>query len=211
MREPHLAWEHVEGHIRGDGGGVELHGMETSPKEMRAGPDGMRRHENASLYGELGLDGTTGFGGSKVGSVRGGLQWIGSMTEVVREGCMSAARTRARCLSSRRDPARTPEPFGAAHAGQPALRRPKHAARRLHYDLRLEMDGVLKSWAVPKGLSMRRGEKRLAVHVEDHPVEYADFEGVIPRDNYGAGSVIVWDQGWYRLGKGEDLSGARAR
>jgi bifunctional non-homologous end joining protein LigD len=106
---------------------------------------------------------------------------------------------------AKRDPARTPEPFGGRRAaGSRLFVVQKHAARRLHYDLRLEMDGVLKSWAVPKGPSVRHGEKRLAVHVEDHPVEYGDFEGAIPRDNYGAGSVIVWDQGWYRLVKGDD-------
>ncbi len=107
----------------------------------------------------------------------------------------------------KRDPERTSEPFGGRiRAGGRLFVVQKHAARRLHYDLRLEMDGVLKSWAVPKGPSIRPEEKRLAVHVEDHPIEYADFEGVIPPDNYGAGAVILWDRGWYRVVKeGEPL------
>jgi bifunctional non-homologous end joining protein LigD len=106
----------------------------------------------------------------------------------------------------KRDPERTPEPFGGRRPGGGRMFVvQKHAARRLHYDLRLEMDGVLKSWAVPKGPSVHAEEKRLAVHVEDHPIEYADFEGVIAPGNYGAGSVIVWDRGWYRSAKPEEL------
>jgi bifunctional non-homologous end joining protein LigD len=102
---------------------------------------------------------------------------------------------------AKRSPDRTPEPFGGpARAPGSLFVVHKHAARNLHFDLRLEMDGVLRSWAVPKGPSYDQTKKSLAVKVEDHPLEYGDFEGVIPAGNYGAGGVIVWDRGeWVPL------------
>src|SRR6186997_2345750 len=115
----------------------------------------------------------------------------------------------------KRDFAVTAEPAGGkplpkAVKGASSFVIQKHDATRLHYDLRLQMEGVLKSWAVPKGLPLKKGEKHLAVEVEDHPIEYEGFEGIIPQGNYGGGTVMVWDRGNYSVYGGNPLKSLRA-
>src|SRR5258705_6058883 len=107
---------------------------------------------------------------------------------------------------------RTPEPAGAVAPSDQAPRFvvQRHRARRLHYDFRLEINGVLVSWAVPKGLTLDPKSRHLAVHVEDHPLEYADFEGVIPQGEYGGGDVIVLERGTSGLHRATDPCAALA-
>jgi DNA ligase D-like protein (predicted 3'-phosphoesterase) len=119
----------------------------------------------------------------------------------------------------RRDFARSPEPAGMVRdsGGERMFVIHKHAASHLHYDLRLEMEGVLKSWAVPKEPPAEEGVKRLAVETEDHPLEYAGFEGTIPEGQYGAGKVEIWDRGRFvpeKIGEKEivfELSGNKMK
>lgn len=114
----------------------------------------------------------------------------------------------------KRDFRKTAEPEGGRSGGRKSAKKldfviQKHAASRLHYDLRLELDGVMKSWAVPKGPSPDPSIKRLAMQVEDHPVEYNAFEGTIPQGEYGGGTVMLWDRGWYEPEKGGGEDGVR--
>lgn len=99
---------------------------------------------------------------------------------------------------------KTPEPGGqVAGAGRSRFVVHRHQARQLHYDFRLEIDGALKSWAVPKGVPLEPGVRRLAVRVEDHPLDYITFAGRIPRGQYGAGTVEIWDKGEFELSRNE--------
>src|ERR1700692_1108936 len=115
-----------------------------------------------------------------------------------------------RIYNRKRKFSETPEPRGKLVHGKGNLRFvvQMHAATRLHFDLRLEFGGVFKSWAVPKGPSLNPLDQRLAVFVEDHPLEYGSFEGIIPKGNYGGGTVMVWDEGTYfeRSSEGRDDS-----
>ncbi|MFD8725329.1 DNA polymerase ligase N-terminal domain-containing protein [Streptomyces sp. NPDC059629] len=110
-----------------------------------------------------------------------------------------AADERLRTSRDKRDFGRTREPSGRSGeaAGRPRFVVQIHDARRLHFDFRLQVDDVLRSWSVSRGPSADPGDKRLAVPTEDHPLEYEDFEGVVPKGEYGGGTVIVWDHGWY--------------
>jgi bifunctional non-homologous end joining protein LigD len=136
------------------------------------------------------------------------------------ESAREPARQRLTSYERKRDFGKTPEPSGREsekdrpdkkkddHAGGPRFVVQRHRARRLHYDLRFEIDGVLASWAVPKGPTLDPDVKHAAIHVEDHPIEYLDFEGVIPSGQYGGGDVIVWDTGTWDLHAADDAAAA---
>ena len=124
------------------------------------------------------------------------------------------ATTKLAAYRAKRNFGKTDEPSGKAKirkAEYPRFVIQKHAATRLHYDLRLEHDGVFKSWAVTRGPSLDPADKRLAVEVEDHPLDYGDFEGTIPKGEYGGGSVMLWDRGFWMPDGDEDVEAALRR
>ena len=134
-------------------------------------------------------------------------------THTVSKATSPSAREQLTEYRNKRDFRKTAEPEGGAKPRK-QLRKlefviQKHAARNLHFDLRLELDGVMKSWAVPKGPAPDPSIKRLAMQVEDHPIEYNTFEGTIPQGEYGGGTVMLWDRGWYEPEKGGGEDGVR--
>src|SRR3954469_6390828 len=131
-------------------------------------------------------------------ALRHGTATVGPAFGSSRGETMPDTRAKLGRYRAKRDFSITGEPRGLVRVAKPASRRfviQKHAASRLHYDLRLELDGVFKSWAVTKGPSINPSDKRLAVEVEDHPIDYGDFEGTIPKGQYGGGTVMLWDRG----------------
>ena len=118
---------------------------------------------------------------------------------------MPARKLDIETYNKKRDFSKTKEPKGRKLKGEgDSFVVQKHEASRLHWDFRLEMDGVLKSWAVPKGPSLDPGDNRLAMRTEDHPLDYGDFEGTIPRSEYGGGTVMLWDEGKWVPEPGKD-------
>ncbi|HEX3478207.1 MAG TPA: DNA polymerase ligase N-terminal domain-containing protein, partial [Kofleriaceae bacterium] len=129
-----------------------------------------------------------------------------ALPRIMAASASASASAKLAKYRSKRDFRRTAEPRGEARAqaGHRFVIQ-QHAARRMHYDFRLELDGVLLSWSVPKGPSLSPRDRRLAVRTEDHPLDYADFEGVIPQGEYGGGTVVVWDRGtWQPQGDARD-------